>query len=117
VTEDWDQRELCPDGTCVGLIGPDGLCKVCHRAAPNWGDERKRGLLEEPEEGATGYGLRATGEPQNDLSASPEARSLKPEAPSQARAEPDDWDDRQLCRDDTCIGLLGRDGKCKVCGK
>jgi hypothetical protein len=22
-------RQLCPDGTCVGLLGPDGLCSVC----------------------------------------------------------------------------------------
>src|SRR3954454_6594457 len=41
----WDQRQLCPDGGCVGLIGPEGTCKVCGRAAPNWGDERKRGLV------------------------------------------------------------------------
>ena len=40
----WDQRELCPDGACVGVIGDDGLCKTCGRAAPNWGDERTRGL-------------------------------------------------------------------------
>ena len=22
-------RELCPDGACVGVIGPDGRCKEC----------------------------------------------------------------------------------------
>jgi len=22
-------RQLCPDGACVGLIGPDGTCNVC----------------------------------------------------------------------------------------
>jgi hypothetical protein len=22
-------RRLCPDGSCVGLIGPDGRCTVC----------------------------------------------------------------------------------------
>jgi len=22
-------RQLCPDGSCVGLLGPDGLCSVC----------------------------------------------------------------------------------------
>ena len=37
----------------VGLGRPytcvyDGTCKVCGRAAPNWGDERNRGLLDEP---------------------------------------------------------------------
>jgi len=41
---DWDQRQLCPDGACIGVIGPSGTCTVCGRVAPNWGDERRRGL-------------------------------------------------------------------------
>jgi hypothetical protein len=24
-----EDRELCPDGACIGLIGSDGKCKVC----------------------------------------------------------------------------------------
>jgi hypothetical protein len=24
-------RGLCPDGSCVGVLGPDGRCKVCGR--------------------------------------------------------------------------------------
>lgn len=24
-------RQLCPDGSCVGVLGPDGLCSVCQR--------------------------------------------------------------------------------------
>jgi hypothetical protein len=24
-------RQLCPDGSCVGVLGPDGLCSVCGR--------------------------------------------------------------------------------------
>ena len=42
---EWDKRQLCPDGACVGVIGQSGTCKVCGREAPNWGDERKRGLI------------------------------------------------------------------------
>ena len=26
---DLDERELCPDGGCVGVVGVDGRCKVC----------------------------------------------------------------------------------------
>jgi len=26
---EWDDRRLCPDGACVGVIGDDGRCKVC----------------------------------------------------------------------------------------
>jgi len=26
---DFDSRKLCSDGTCIGVIGADGLCKEC----------------------------------------------------------------------------------------
>jgi hypothetical protein len=30
-SSDWDSRILCSDGSCIGIIGPDGLCKECGR--------------------------------------------------------------------------------------
>ncbi|MFH2010618.1 MAG: hypothetical protein ABI333_28715 [bacterium] len=30
---DPNHRELCPDGACVGVVGPDGKCKECGRQA------------------------------------------------------------------------------------
>ena len=29
----------------------------------------------------------------------------------------EDWDNRILCSDESCIGVVGSDGKCKECGK
>jgi hypothetical protein len=29
----WDDRALCPDGACIGVIGADGRCTVCGTAA------------------------------------------------------------------------------------
>ena len=26
---DWENRRLCSDGNCIGVIGPDDCCKVC----------------------------------------------------------------------------------------
>jgi hypothetical protein len=26
---EFAERQLCPDDTCIGLIGPDGRCKEC----------------------------------------------------------------------------------------
>jgi hypothetical protein len=26
---DFSKRRLCSDGTCIGVIGPDGRCKEC----------------------------------------------------------------------------------------
>ena len=30
--------------------------------------------------------------------------------------ENEDWETRVLCRDESCIGTIGPDGKCKECG-
>lgn len=27
--EEWQERRLCPDGACTGVLGADGACKVC----------------------------------------------------------------------------------------
>jgi hypothetical protein len=29
---DFDARELCSDGSCTGLIGSDGRCRICGRS-------------------------------------------------------------------------------------
>ena len=31
--------------------------------------------------------------------------------------ENEDWEKRILCSDESCIGTIGPDGKCQVCGK
>jgi len=92
----WEDRQLCPDGACVGVIGPDGQCTVCKRVAPGWGDERQRGLL-----------------PPEQAEAATEENLVRNAAP----AAPDDWDDRQLCPDGGCVGVIGADGRCGVCGR
>ena len=28
---EWERRRLCGDGTCIGVLGDDGRCKVCGR--------------------------------------------------------------------------------------
>lgn len=98
---DWDDRVLCDDGNCIGVIGADGRCRECGRA--------HEGDLPEPA--------------VSDQDERPEAED---EEPSIAVVEPDhapqdaaddDWDHRVLCSDGNCIGIIGSDGKCKECGK
>ena len=100
---EWDHRQLCPDGSCVGVIGSDGTCKVCGRAAPNWGDERTRGLVEETDDDEDG-------DYEDDAEDAPDDRG--PPSPSDADS---DWEQRTLCPDDACIGVIGADGTCSVC--
>lgn len=89
-------RELCPDGACIGLIGPDGRCKEC--GTPGIRATQDPRL----------QGLRAEDEVAREL----ESNIIKGDQP----AASDDFDDRELCPDGACIGLLGPDGRCKDCG-
>lgn len=135
---EWDQRQLCPDGACIGVIGPDGTCKVCGHAAPNWGDERTRGLLEAEEDGdeeadddlADGdegdaddedgdegedEGDGDEGEDEGNKDGDDDELAAAPERA--ATTSRGGWTARQLCPDGACIGVIGADGRCKVCGR
>lgn len=143
VTE-WDQRQLCPDGGCTGVIGPDGQCKVCGRVAPNWGDERKRGLVEEisadaattnadddedaeydddddfddDDDGEDGDSDHDDDEPdEGDTEGVIAAKAAAPTRPKRVPKGSGEWSQRELCSDGSCVGVIGDDGRCKVCGK
>jgi hypothetical protein len=105
---EWDQRQLCQDGACVGVIGPDGTCKVCGRVAPDWGDERRRGLVAAAAEDGEGDATEGDGGGDED--------EISPAAPA-ALGELAVWQRRRLCPDGACVGVIGPDGTCKVCGK
>jgi hypothetical protein len=109
----WDRRELCSDGACIGVIGSDGTCNLCGRAAPNWGEPRKRGLVVRTEE------LDAVddddGDEDDDDADEAFPDPITPSAPAVIGGG--EWNRRQLCSDGACIGVIGNDGKCKVCGR
>src|ERR1043166_4470065 len=128
---EWDQRQLCPDGACIGVIGPEGTCKVCGRAAPNWGDERKRGLIDPPDDSDFEEEDLATNdeygededdddeydddddEDDEDDDDEDEDGAQRPGGEAIAVAGRGEWTDRRLCPDGACIGLIGADGRCK----
>jgi hypothetical protein len=132
---EWDERQLCPDGSCVGVIGDNGHCRVCNRVATNWGNERDRGLransaAETPvvaddelgpdeewddEDDEDGDESEDDEDEEEDEEAAKLAE-LDPSTPSLIGA-PAEWNKRILCSDGACIGVIGTDGRCKVCGK
>jgi hypothetical protein len=87
--DDFDERRLCDDGNCTGLIGPDGRCKECGRPAGSEGDPAPRLFAEEDD---------------SPIAAESDAASAFDE-------------DRRLCSDGNCTGLIGPDGCCKECGR
>ena len=106
MTEDWDYREVCPDGSCIGVIGDNGLCKVCGRAAPNWGSERTRGLVDD----------QTDAEPDDELEPDANQDEMVAEPVEAEGDDGDDWDKRELCDNGACVGVIGDDGACTVCG-
>ena len=92
--DDWENRTLCSDGNCIGVIGADGLCKECGK--PFDGPQVEGRVFEED-----------TPDEEDDVI----------EDEQEEEAESLGWEDRQLCSDGNCIGVIGPDGRCKECGK
>jgi len=97
--DDWENRILCSDESCIGVIGPDGRCKECGKPY-----KESQAPDKEPQ----------TAEVQTapiESGAGDEIDRGKPPAKG------DDWENRILCSDESCIGVIGADGRCKECGK
>lgn len=93
---DWDTRTLCSDENCIGVIGPDGRCRECGKSYDGPESPDPPPLSEPP-----------TTVPALD-------RPSPEEIPS---ASDDPWAQRRLCSDESCIGVIGPDGRCKECGQ
>jgi hypothetical protein len=105
-------RTLCPDGACIGVIGEDGRCRVCGRSASGK-DAAPAGFV--PAGGNDGDG----GDDGDDNLDAGDDGDNAPEASATAAPvgrgafDPN----RRLCPDGSCLGVLGADGVCNVCGK
>ncbi len=99
---EWANRRLCTDGNCIGVIGPDGRCKECGRP----GDE------DSPAANGAPSTWQSTADDTDDT---PQMEAT----PSDDRedSDVDAWENRRLCPDGNCIGVIGPDGRCKECGR
>jgi hypothetical protein len=85
------------DGSCVGIIGADGRCSECGRAA-----------------GTGSASLAADPAADADAPAAPSASSVRaPTGETGGGFDPN----RRLCEDGACTGVIGADGVCHVCGR
>jgi len=106
---DWEHRVLCSDESCIGTIGPDGCCKECGRP---YEGELPAGFLSGQANvpavsGSSGEEDFSDGSPVNA-----EGRTESDQTPN----ADDEWAQRTLCSDESCIGVVGADGRCKECG-
>jgi hypothetical protein len=101
---EWDARTLCSDEGCIGVIGPEGRCLECGR----------------PYEGDLPGGLAASA--TTDKSEAGNDRDI---SSADSEASPTDeslpldneWEARELCPDESCIGVIGPEGRCLECGR
>jgi hypothetical protein len=97
-------RRLCPDGSCIGVIGSDGRCRVCGRSAGGAKDEA-------PPAGFVPAGIEdEDGDGNGDGNEKVEAKAAVGAA---GGFDPK----RRLCPDGSCLGVIGADGVCNVCGQ
>jgi hypothetical protein len=102
------KRRLCPDGSCIGVIGPDGRCSVCGRNTSG-----KPGV-------ALVSDAQSSDAQVTDAMASGDADDLASEAATADATSggPTTFDpNRRLCDDGSCVGVIGADGRCGVCGR
>ena len=97
----WENRVLCSDESCIGVIGPDGRCKECGKSYDGAATEE-------------GSPAEESNETQTDADGSDDFDDAEP---SQTDTADSDWENRTLCSDESCIGVIGSDGRCKECGK
>ncbi len=93
-------RRLCPDGSCIGVIGSDGKCSVCGLSDAGTASDGSTAPSGEKESWDAG----ADDAPDADGDASSREDGATAFDPS-----------RRLCPDDTCIGVIGKDNRCSVC--
>ncbi len=112
---DWDNRLLCSDGNCIGVIGADGCCKECGKKYEGELPETVTPDQSDQSEMADEQLSSTTMDEQLSSTAS-ESEPIE-DGPAQDGPADDEWENRVLCSDGNCIGVIGPDGKCKECGK
>jgi hypothetical protein len=101
-------RRLCPDGACIGVIGDDGRCRVCGRSASG----------APAEAGFVASGTADDDEDQDQDQDQDEGGARSAGGGAQKAAAGAGFDpNRRLCPDGSCLGVIGADGICNVCGQ
>lgn len=108
---EWENRRLCIDESCIGVIGPDGCCKECGKrdADAAIAGDKKAAVKTAPEV--------TTDDTFDEPAVEDNLPADDVEMTKNETFDDDDWGNRKLCVDESCIGVIGPDGCCKECGK
>ena len=101
---EWEQRTLCMDESCIGVIGPDGRCK---ESGLPYESEKQQEFSEEH--------AASDSEAADEVA---EDEEVDDDDDDDEDSVTDiEWEQRTLCMDESCIGVIGPDGCCKECGR
>jgi len=104
---DWENRILCRDGNCIGVVGTNGRCGEC-------------GLIYDANQESDADFETDTIAPveTDDTAYDDDIADERDECESidDAFIPDSDWENRTLCSDGNCIGTIGSDGRCRECG-
>jgi hypothetical protein len=120
---DLENRRLCPDGACIGVIGKDGRCKVCGALDTGVSADTPAGAADEETDNddADDAYDGADDDDEADDGEADEGDGEDEDSDEVAAAADRDEEsaafdaDRELCPDGACIGVIGPKGRCKVC--
>ena len=105
---EWENRTLCSDESCIGVIGPDGRCKECGRLF--------EGKLPKTSSQPKSVDVTQTHATETTLEDNlPDEKVAADD--KEAFATDEEWKNRTLCSDESCIGVIGPGGRCKECGR
>jgi hypothetical protein len=127
---EWENRVLCSDEGCIGVVGEDGRCNECGRyhegrpapsnpqSADEDADRSNTAQIDNGGERMNGPApsVSQTAEASDVAANATASADVLEDAPAAPQADSDDWGQRTLCRDEACIGVIGPDGRCKECG-
>ena len=107
---EWENRVLCSDESCIGVIGSDGRCNECGKIY----EGHKNTFDNESPQAAA----ESRPEPEPDTEPDTNSREAIEEKEETIKTDIDSgWENRVLCGDESCIGVIGLDGRCNECGK
>jgi len=110
----FDERSLCPDGSCLGVIEENGRCSICGKNVEHR-RKRTKDSSEKKAEEEESYVGRSIKEDVKGVAEDIGVEDLRtePHDSGEDGFEPD----RKVCSDGSCIGVIGKSGTCKECGK
>jgi len=108
---DPESRRLCCDPACLGVIRDDGRCSECGRI----GEGEEPHPTSFPDDlGETAQSEAAT---DTDETGDYEDSDSDDSGAATTPHEAGSIEDRRLCVDPSCIGILDTEGRCSECGR